>query len=510
MQDDTGGKPTGGLKRWSLLFPALLVVVLLTALGAIGVRYIQPRPHQPTRATATPPGPTATPGPNDQVIVEENQLPGTTDWLIPDAEAATTEIQAYAGATSLSPGQTLTVYVSTQITGTPYTIQFYRLGWYGGSGGRLLDTLRGIGQAQGYYDWADLKLVGCPSCLIDPATRLIEARWQPSFSLTIPADWVTGLYEAKLTDASGRQTAVSFEVRGNAHSTYVAVIADNTTAAYNDWGGYSLYQGPDGSLATRATKVSFDRPALGWRFGYGNGLSYEIDAIRWMERQGYDLSYISSVDLDEHPEQLLDHRADLSLGHDEYWSKEMRDGVEHARDAGVGLAFFGANASFWQIRYAPDSQGTADRTIICYKDAHRDPLWGVDNSRVTVEWRNAPVYRPENALVGIMYLDWTTPPTSFPWQVSPYANANLLDATGLQPGQHYGCNLVGYEWDGIVDNGATPQNLWVLGASPVISDGKTAEVSRTRPQPPGFRHGVKGVLPQAGLTLPCWYGIILA
>lgn len=470
---------TNGLKRWRLLLPALLIVVLLTALGAIGIQHLQATSHQPVQATATRSGPTAMPTPDTHTIAEENQLPGTSDWLIPDAQAATTQIQAYAGATSVSPGQTLTFYVSTQAAGTTYTIQVYRLGWYDGAGGRLMATQHAVGQAQGYYDWANLKLVGCTSCLIDPATKLIEARWQPSFSITIPANWITGLYEAKLTDANNMQTVVSFEVRGNLSSTYVAVIADNTTAAYNDWGGYSLYHGPDGSLSTRATKVSFDRPALGWRFGYGNGLSYEIDAIRWLERQGYDVSYISSVDLHEHPEQLLNHRAYLSLGHDEYWSKEMRDGVEQARDAGIGLAFFGANVSFWQIRYAPDSQGTPDRTIICYKDAHLDPLLGVDNSRVTVEWRDPPVFRPENALVGIMYIDWTTPPKAFPWQVSANAPSDLLTGTGLQPGQQVGCNLVGYEWDGIFDNGATPQDLWVLGASHVISDGKQTEVSNT-------------------------------
>lgn len=473
------GAPTNGLKQWRLPFLALLIVVLLTALGALGIQRLPSAPHQPAQATATQARPQATPTADTLSIAQENQLPGTSDWLIPDAQAATTQIQAYAGATSVSPGQTLTFYVSTQAAGTPYTIQVYRLGWYGGVGGRLMETLQAVGQAQGYYDWDHLKLVDCTSCLIDPATKLIEARWQPSFSITIPANWVTGLYEAKLTDANSMQAVVPFTVRGNLHSTYIAVIADNTTAAYNDWGGYSLYHGPDGSLSTRATKVSLDRPALGWRFGYGNGLSYEIDAIRWLERQGYDVSYISSVDLHEHPEQLLNHLAYLSLGHDEYWSKEMRDGVEQARDTGVGLAFFGANASFWQIRYAPDSQGVPDRTIICYKDAHLDPLLGVDNSRVTVEWRDPPVFRPENALVGIMYIDWTTPPTSFPWQVNPNASADVLDGTGLQPGQQYGCNLVGYEWDGIFDNGKTPQNLWVLGASHVVSDGKQAEVSNT-------------------------------
>ncbi|HEU5374093.1 MAG TPA: N,N-dimethylformamidase beta subunit family domain-containing protein, partial [Ktedonobacteraceae bacterium] len=351
-------------RQGRLALSALLIAVVITAAGVIGFHFpVAPKESQVS--TSTPSFTLSLAPATETPIAAENKQPGTTNWLIPDAQAASIQIQAYASATSVSAGQTLTFYVSTEQAGMTYSVEVYRLGWYGGAGGRLMTTMHAVGQAQGYYDWPHLKLVDCQSCFFDPTTRLIEARWQPSFSLTIPSTWVTGLYEAKLTTADGMQTPVSFEVRGNPHSTYVAVIPDNTTAAYNDWGGYSLYHGPDGSLQTRAFKVSFDRPALGWRFGYGQGLSYEIDAIRWMERQGYDLSHISSVDLHEHPEQLLNHRAYLSLGHDEYWSKEMRDGVEQARDAGVGLAFFGANASFWQIRYAPDSQGTPDRTIIC-------------------------------------------------------------------------------------------------------------------------------------------------
>jgi len=300
-------------------------------------------------------------------INAKNALPGTTGWLLPDSQVASTQIQAYASVTSVSPGQQLTFYVSTPQLGIPYIVQVYRLGWYGGAGGRLMLVRQQHGQAQGYYDPSIKKLIGCASCFTGPQTHLVEARWQPSFSVTIPSSWVTGLYEAKLTDADGWQTAIPFEVRGNPHAAYIVVIADNTTAAYNNWDGYSLYSGPDGAGQSRATKVSFDRPALAWRFGRGNGLPYEIDAIRWMERQGYDLSYISSVDLDEHPEQLLNHRAYISLGQDEYWSKAMRDGVENARNHGVGLAFFGANAAYWQIRYEPDSQGNPDRTIVCYK-----------------------------------------------------------------------------------------------------------------------------------------------
>ncbi len=198
-----------------------------------------------------------------------------------------------------------------------------------------------------------------------------------------------------------------------------------------------------------------------------------------MERQGYDLSYISSVDLDENPGQLLNHRAFISLGHDEYWSKSMRDGVENARNHGVGLAFLGANAVYWQIRYEPDSHSVPNRTIVCYKSAKDDPLYGKDNALVTVRWRDPPVNRPENALVGIMYASYAPAPQAFPWRVSPTASSPLLNGTGLRPGLTYGCNLVGYEWDTAFHNGATPPGLTILGASSAISLYHQKDVSLT-------------------------------
>lgn len=399
-------------------------------------------------------------------IQQENALVGTTDWRIADSQEATTQIQGYAGAESAAPGQTLTFYVSTQVPNDPYTVAIYRLGWYHSAGGRLMTSLNETGQAQGYYDWAALKLVGCASCRFDPATKLLDAGWKPSFQLTIPATWTTGLYVAKLTTSADMQAYIHFTVTGNSAATYVATMPDNTTEAYNDWGGYSLYHGPDGRLATRAFKVSLNRPALGWRFGYGSGLSYVIDAIRWLERSGYDMSYISTVDLHERPNLLLTHRAYLSLGHDEYWSAAMRDGVQQARDSGMGLAFFGANAAYWNVRFEPDRAGVADRVIVCYKDARLDPLYGRDNSDVTVEWRQAPLNRPENALVGVMYADWTYPPVAWPWSVSASAASSpLLAGTGLHSGITYGCNVVGYEFDHIFYNGATPPGLHVLGDS---------------------------------------------
>ena len=425
------------------------------------------------------------------IIVAENTHLGTDSWRIPPGKEATTQIQAYASATSVAPGQDLRFYVSTQHDTIPYWIDIFRLGWYQGYGGRLISTVSSqVGHAQGYYDSVNHRLVNCSLCYIDKNTGLIEARWQPSYTFTIPSNWVTGIYLAKFTVSTGQQTYAPFDVTGNSSSRYVAVTPDTTYQAYNDWGGTSLYDADNGiagetDTRARAFKVSFERP-----YTQGDGgsqvLIFEADAIHWLERQGYDLSYISNVDLQQHPNILLQHHAYLSLGHDEYWTKEMRDAVENARDFGVGLAFLGANASYWQMRFEPDSTGTlSDKTVVCYKvlsshnDLNLDPMYGKDNSRLTTQWRDPALARPENALIGIMYSDLTHKQAGFPWSVSYNAQSPLLKDTNLQAGQSYGCGLVGYEWDRLFSNGATPAGLQVIGQSATKNDSNVSDFSNT-------------------------------
>lgn len=485
------------LSKGDIAFTVFVVVALAILAGGLGLQFLGARKAHPLISHPV----VSSPPVFSTIIAHENALRGTTDWMIPTGKEASTQIQAYASATSVLPGQTLSFYVSTQLEGTHYSIGVYRLGWYGGLGGQLkiLQTDQ-IGHTQGYFDPNTQRLIGCTTCHIDTRLGLVEANWKPSYTLTVPSDWVTGVYLVKFIDANGMQTYAPFDVLGNAHSAYVAVTSDTTYGAYNSWGGYSLYsynslKTTDHTLKTidpktkssgGGVKVSFDRPYVQ---GHGSGyvLAFEADAIHWFERQGYDLSYISSVDLHTDPKQLLQHRAYLSLGHDEYWTKEMRNGVEYARNHGVGLAFVGANTSYWQMRFEPDSTGIPNRTLVSYKvetdhnDLARDPLYSKDNTRVTAQWRDPVLARPENALVGIMFsslLDGTKE-RAFPWQVSPAIISPLLQGTDLQPGQQYGCELVGYEWDRVFANGATPAGLQVLATSKTLSKYNTQDVSNT-------------------------------
>jgi hypothetical protein len=468
----------------------VLALLASGAVAAVALAVGKFFPSSNAQQSETAAIPSSTPQSGVNPIVAENAAFGTTGWMIPAGAEATIQIQAYASARSVAPGQSLTFFVSTQVEGTSYLLGIYRLGWYQGTGGRLMTSVQLTGHAQGYYDTSSNKLVNCPSAFHDPVTGLVEAQWQPSYTLTIPHDWTTGVYLVKCIDEHDKQTYTTFNVLGNETAPYIVVTADTTYAAYNNWGGQSLYPASSNGKIP-ATKVSFDRPST-MQQGSDQVLIFAANTIRWLEREGYNVSYMSSIDLHTHPEKLLQHQAYLSIGHDEYWTKEMRNGVETARDQGVGLAFLEANASYWQIRLEPNSTGVPNRTVVCYKvlstqslasDSSgvvrnaltRDPLFGVDNTRVTSLWRDPIIGRPENAMIGIMYSDYNSTLRGTPWNFDPQAsdtlflNGTLLQSTGLQAGQSFDNGLVGYEWDRVFNNGFTPASLQILATSRVLS-----------------------------------------
>jgi len=417
--------------------------------------------------TATPSAtPSATPIPpaTTNPIYLENQKPGTTAWQITDQ--AGSEISGYAGATSVNRGGSLAIKVSVgnpgsgqYTTASPgsYRLDVYRLGYYGGAGGRLVASngpLSGVTQ---------------PACgVTDPATRLVECKWPTSYTLAVGSAWTSGLYVGKLTDgATGKQAQVFFVVRDDSSTSNVLFQSSfNTFEAYNTYGGYSLYD----NLSTgnqRAYKVSFDRPFVG---SWNSMLRWERNMVRWMESQGYDVSYVTNVDVSTNPALLRQHKVFLSVGHDEYWSMEERNAVRSARDAGVNLGFFSANAGYWRARYEPSSGGAANRVIVCYKDA-----WAQDTVAPTNQFRSPQNNMPENALLGVMYIgDRSDLYAGYPYVVSnsgdrSYANTGLKNGDALT-------GLVGYEWDGVVDNGSTPSGLVVLSQSPVVPDDVSPEM----------------------------------
>ena len=405
-------------------------------------------------------------------IVAENCKDGDppTEWDI--SGAGDMGIQGFATDISVDQGGVVRFKVDT--AATDYRLDIYRMGWYGGDGARQVATVQpsaALPQVQ-------------PPCQNDGATGLIDCgNWSESAAWSVPLDAVSGIYFARLVREDGDGAShVPFVVRDDdGGSDLLFQTADTTWQAYNRYGGNSLYSG---SPAGRAYKVSYNRPFTTRDYAPEDWLfNAEYPMVRWLERNGYDVSYFTGVDGDRRGAELREHGAFLSVGHDEYWSGTQRANVEAARDAGVHLAFFSGNEVFWKTRWE-----NSHRTLVCYKETHAnakiDPAPGV----WTGTWRDprfsppADGGRPENALTGTIFtVNSGTRALQVPaaegrlrlWRntsvagLSPGATATLADGT------------VGYEWDEDLDNGARPPGLVRLSGTVAFGVEKLVDYGST-------------------------------
>ena len=404
-------------------------------------------------------------------IVSENQLPGSNAWRLGGfpADDATGQIKGYASATSVSQNQDITLHVSVNPAQT-FSVDFFRVGWYGGLGARLVQH---VGPIDG---------VRQPDCVPDANTGAIDCGWTASYALTVGSSWTSGVYLALLTNAQGYQNYVVFVVKDGRPGALIYQQPVNTYQAYNNYPddgrvGKSLYNYNSYGANTlggdrRALKASFDRPYA--REGSGDFFLWEIELIRWLERSGYNVTYTTDIDTHANGGALLNSTGFLSTGHDEYWSKEMRDAAEGARDAGVSLAFFGANAVFFQVRYEASASGAANRVMVCYKDPALDPVQG---PTTTTNWRYGPVNRPEQALVGVQFTNDGPFYNNAPYVVTNsshwvYAGSGFRDGD-VVPG------IVGYEMDRFMSEAPGPNTTsqTLLSDSPFTSSGGQADRS---------------------------------
>jgi hypothetical protein len=387
----------------------------------------------------------------------ENQKLGTDEWQLTNP-ASRREIEGYASQTSINRGEHIDLFVNTR--SSEYSIEVFRMGWYAGSGGRRMtppEILKGRKQV-------------IPSPVSD--SGLIDCEWRDPYTLRISdssdaPEWTSGIYLVKLTTQdSGKQSYIMFVIRDDMRSSnYLMQSSVTTFQAYNNWGGKSLY-GSNSRNKVAATKVSFNRPyavspkrLAQYGMGAGefltnfqrknrkvSGAAWECNMVRFLEREGYDVTYCTSVDTHAEPQLLLSHRGCLFVGHDEYWSWEQRSNVETARDSGVNLGFFAANVCYWQIRFESSSIGAPNRTMVAYKEHDKDPF-ALDSDKlndrlITEKWRDNPIKPPEDALIGVMYV--TNPIDGDIVIEDP--SVWVCAGTGLRKGDRL-TGLLGYEVD---------------------------------------------------------------
>jgi hypothetical protein len=343
--------------------------------------------------------------------------------------------------------------------------------------------------------------------------------WPAAVVVEVPATWRSGYYEVTFA-APGVEPAIAssqacFVVRAAAPGRDTAIVlgvSTSTWCAYNDWGGPNLYMG--------ASRVSFDRPlpngflhragapndrlanvtaagdrdVTGWVSylvergvdvwcGAAGWWNWERRFVAWAEARGLRLDYVTSLDLHGEQDVLDPYRLFVSVGHDEYWSWEMRDTVEGFVARGGNAAFFSGNTAFWQVRFEDGG-----RTMVCFKDRapSRDPVVGTaDARRMTGLWSHPAIGRPENALTGVSFcrggyarIGGGVPDGSGGYTVWRPEHW-VFEGTELRYGDLLGAEpvVVGYETDGcalaMVDGrpeptheDGTPRGFVVLASSP--------------------------------------------
>lgn len=349
----------------------------------------------------------STPGSRTSPIVAENQRPGTTDWLLQRPRVTPPDplwhmfglrcpwIEGYCSHASIRAGEELTIYVSTNPPAR-YTLDVYRMGYYGGTGGRLV---RRFGPETGRTQ---------PTPEPGPH-RVIQCAWEPGIQFTIPSDWVSGVYLGKLTELNeGTDSYVIFIVRDDRRADFLFQCSDMTWQAYNRWPyNFSLYcDGKIDWFTGRGVDVGLNRPYGKYTqmadqplsTGSGEWFMTEFPLAFWMEQQGYDVSYISNWDTHADGPGLRRARGFISIGHDEYWTQPMFDHVRDAIGAGVNAAFLCGNAVATKLQLKPGNDGRPERVFT--RDGDFDPpentLMGAQSPRPVVGGGDWVCRRPDH------------------------------------------------------------------------------------------------------------------
>lgn len=304
------------------------------------------------------------------LIAAENAQPGSSDWQltrvrVDGSKYRSTWIEGYCSRQSVKAGEAIDIKVSTNPP-RPFNIEFFRTGYYGGKGARLMSK---VGPLEG-------KTQETPQ----PGEKnLHECRWATSHTLTIPQDWLSGVYLGRLTTIPANenepywQSYVIFVVTDDRPADVLFQVSENTWQAYNQWPSkYSVYTDPKGNQGPWAD-VSFDRPyGREAQFtsvvddpltvGAGEYLPLEFPLAYWLEQHGYDVSYCCNSDMLT-PDRGLKCKTFISVGHDEYWDIRQFRSVSKMRDEGVSLMFLSGNSVCWVTPLRAGFDGRPNRIM---------------------------------------------------------------------------------------------------------------------------------------------------
>ena len=430
-------------------------------------------------------------------------------------------IQGYPDRPALRAGEKLRLHISTHNPHKRFRVDFYRQG-VGLAKMGSLDAQTGhyFAPLHHYDDWG----------------------W-PSYDFRIPNDWPSGAYIANLIEtnqqgepnsdseelsADGRNGKALFVVKSSSPGQNAQILYKlslTTYHAYNYSGGGNLYVGEwckDAITKKRVNKVSTHRPGGGTggaipHFDASNNVSGSIDFydagsprqtfahwdvpfITWLEKNHYRVDYCTDLDLHEERDLLTPYRLLLSVGHDEYWSEQMRAHIEAFIRQGGNVAFFSGNTCWWHIEFCDFTKGA---------DGELHPTAFIRDFNT---WKT----NPENSLTGVSYRNgggsWIKEREALGYTVQN-ADHWVYEGTGLRNGDVFGADerLVGYECDGAlftrdnhgfpVPTGAdgTPSDFVILGVGELAgSEGWQFEARENQNQGP--RAATMGLYTRRGIV----------
>ena len=401
---------------------------------------------------------------------------------------ATATIQGFSTDISVNVGGTIGFKIDTDASA--YTIKIFRTGWYQGLGARKIATVTPSARLPQIQ----------PQCVTDAATELYDCGNWGRLRLLGGAGHC-GLRRVHRAPAPHRQrrtraTSPSSCADDASHSAVLFQTSDPTWQAYNTYGGSDFYQG---AANGRAYKISYNRPVAtrGDNDGRDFYFSNEYPTVRFLEKNGYDVSYFSGVDTDRTGCRLLkNHKVFLSVGHDEYWSAgaagQRRGGERRRREPAVPLRQRGV------LAHSLRAVGRRQQRPV----PHAGLLQGdLGNAKIdpTAEWTGTwrdPRFAsqanggglPENALTGTMYMSNNDrPPVTVSaaegklrlWRNTALASWPPAPTTALA------AHTIGYESDEDLDNGFRPAGLIDLSTT----TGRRRNTCRTSATPvaPGRR-----------------------
>lgn len=305
-----------------------------------------------------------------------------------------------------APSGTCGDQIGLHITGNgrPVKIKIYRMGYYGGAGARLI-TSTTIGAIAG----------GTPASVTKAPTSTVTTNWPVAWVLRINQATIPGQYLLRLDDGGPDSSFVPLTIEDPKISSSITFVSSVLTwQAYNQWGGYSLYKGPNMQRGSRGTIVSFNRPYDGDGSGQFRYMEYPI--LKIAERLGMDMNYITDFEVDSNSPSLLSTKSILYGGHGEYWTGNMRKVIQSAIDRGINFVSLGGNAAYAHPRLQANG-----RQIVMWRSSLADPNRN-DPVLATTGWRQIPISQPESLILGAQYVglgvnaDYTIPhPNRWPF-----------------------------------------------------------------------------------------------